>query len=211
MELVKTSYEYIRGLMELIKKKWKSFVILFLFAFGILLGAYILKQNIEFTNTTLSSIINSYISSKKEQSIAFNFINSLKLNLFFILTTFLLGFCAVGTPFITLVPIIKGIGTGLICGYLYLEYNFNGLGYCTLIIYPGLIIFMLTLIAACNLSMSFSYEMLSCIAGNNKRNTQGEYSLKLFFIRYAIVLTLSILSSAIDSVTIRLFSGLFNF
>ena len=211
MEIAKTAFEYSRGSLDSIKKNWKSLLLLSLFAFGILLGTYILKQNIDFTDSTLANIINECIKSKKEQSIASNFIDSLKFNLLFLLITFIFGFCAVGTPIITLIPIIKGLGMGLMCGYLYLKYNFSGLGYCVLIIYPGLIISMFALITACNFSMSFSYEMLLSVAGNNKKDSKGEYQLKLFCIRYLIVLVLSILASAVDSITIKLFSGLFSF
>lgn len=214
MEIAKRSFEYSKSIIDTLKKNWKSIIFLFLFTFGILLGTYILKQNHDFTSTTLANILNEYISLKRGNTILDNFIASFKVNFIFVLLTFMLGFCAIGTPFITLVPVIKGIGMGLFCGYLYLNYNFSGLGYCVLIIYPGLIISLFALLSASNFSLSFSYEMLLSLFGTNntkKKNLGAEHQLKIFCIRYIIIFIISIIGSIVDSLTIKLFSGLFNF
>ena len=211
MELAKTAYEYSRGSINNLKKNWKSLILLLLFAFGILLGTYILKHNGELMDTIIANAFNDYIEAKKDKSIAANFIDSIKINLIFIIISFVLGFCAIGTPLISLIPVVKGIGIGVICGYLYLKYNFSGLGYCVLIIYPGLIVSMMSLLMACNFSLSFSYDMLLSVIENNKKELKGEYKLKLFCIRYLIITAISIFGSVVDSFAIKLFSGLFSF
>lgn len=57
-----------------------------------------------------------------------NFINSLAVNAAFMLAVFVFGLCAVGLPLICVLPVIRGVGIGMLSGYLYSNFALRGLG-----------------------------------------------------------------------------------
>lgn len=211
MDFIKATSEYTRKSSAILKKNWKILMLLILFTLGMLLGTYLVKQDNKFVLELLPNLFKNYINSKECGSIAVNFISSLSVNFFFLIFSFILGLCVIGIPFIAMIPFLKGVGIGMLCGYMYLKYTFGGLGYCVLIIYPGLIISLLALLMSCNLSISSSYNLLLVSTGNNEKTSKKDADFKIYCLRNLIVLIITVFSSVIDSIVIKMFSNLFSF
>ena len=209
MEINPAAYNYGRGVINTLKKNWKMLFSLIFFAVGLILGAIIIKNNNSFVIDTFMDMFKTYISVKKEQSIGLNFINSLTVNLAFILFSFILGLCAVGLPLISVLPLIKGIGIGMLSGFLYSNFALSGLGYCVLIIYPGLIPATFALMLSCSTGISSSYNMLFSLSSS--KSSKGELSLKFYCLKFLVIALITVFSSAIDAIVVRLFSSFFNF
>ena len=101
-------------------------------------GALSLKKADSYLSGAFSDMFSVYIRSKSSQSLGMNFINSLAVNAAFMLAVFVFGLCAVGLPLICILPIIRGVGIGMLSGYLYSNFALRGLGYCVLVIFQGL-------------------------------------------------------------------------
>lgn len=209
MEMRSSAYDYTNKIIVAFKKNWKIILFLVLFAIGMIIGAILIKKdNSEIINSFLN-IFKTYIRIKKEQSIGSNFINSLAINLIFVLCAFILGLCAVGLPFISMLPVIKGVGIGMLTGFLYSNFALRGLGYCILVLYPGLMPAVYTLLLSCNIGVNTSYNMLLTLSSN--KIIKGETNLKIYCLKFLIFFVLIIFSSVIDAMAISLFSGFFSF
>ena len=138
-----------------------------------------------------------------------NFINSLAVNAAFMLAVFVFGLCAVGLPLICILPIIRGVGIGMLSGYLYSNFALRGLGYCVLVIYPGLIPAIFALLLACSAGINSSYEMLLSLSSGKAQ--RGEGSIKIYCMRFLIICILIVRAAVTDAAASRLFCKLFSF
>ena len=67
----------------------------------------------------LREIIENYYQVKGEQSFLQNFLSTLGTESVYMGLALIFGVCAFGEPVLWLLPLIKGLGLGLISGYLY--------------------------------------------------------------------------------------------
>lgn len=181
------------------------------FAAGMIIGAVSLKRADSYLSGAFSDMFSVYIRSKSSQSLGMNFINSLAVNAAFMLAVFVFGLCAVGLPLICILPIIRGVGIGMLSGYLYSNFALRGLGYCVLVIYPGLTPAIFALLLACSAGINSSYEMLLSLS--SAKAQRGEGSIKIYCMRFLIICILIVLAAVTDAAASRLFAGCsaFNF
>ena len=184
----------------------RLFFLTALFAVGVCVGAAMLKSGEPITEG-ISVLFNTYSSLRTEQGIVRNFCNSFAVNGLFIAINLFFGFSLIGYPFLNVLPLIKGLGTGAICGYLYSAYKFTGLGYCFLMIFPGAVVSAFALIIACNDSCEYSRNAyLKAIKG------EGQFEkdeTRVYLIRQLVFLGICAASSGIDAFFNELFSGFF--
>lgn len=176
-----------------------------------IIGAVSLKRADSYLSGAFSDMFSVYIRSKSSQSLGMNFINSLAVNAAFMLAVFVFGLCAVGLPLICILPIIRGVGIGMLSGYLYSNFALRGLGYCVLVIYPGLTPAIFALLLACSAGINSSYEMLLSLS--SAKAQRGEGSIKIYCMRFLIICILIVLAAVTDAAASRLFAGCsaFNF
>ena len=160
MDINAAAKEYGTGIITSLKKNRRMLLMMLLFAAGMIFGAASVKKADGYLSGAFSNMFSVYISSKGTQSLGVNFINSLAVNAAFMLAVFVFGLCAVGLPLICVLPVIRGVGIGMLSGYLYSNFALRGLGYCALVIYPGLIPAVFALLLACSAGINSSYEML---------------------------------------------------
>lgn len=209
MDINTAAKEYGTNALTALKKNGRMLAMLAVFAAGMIIGAVFVKRGGDLFSDIVCNMFTAYIKAKNEQSIGLNFINSLAVNISFMLAAFIFGLCAVGLPFVCTLPLLKGIGIGMLSGYLYSEFSLKGLGYCILIIYPGLIPAVFALLLACSAGIVSSYEML--LSFSSSKAQKGERSIKIYCIRFLVICILVIISAALDAATGRLFSRLFSF
>jgi hypothetical protein len=124
----------------------------------------------------------------------------------FMLAAFLLGLCAAGLPFLLLLPVLRGMGTGVVSGWLYMTYGLPGVGYSVLVLCPAAVVSVLIMLAYCKESMLMCGDMALVITG---KQDKMESSLRLYVTRYLVLLLVTVLAAALDALCFSAFSGIF--
>lgn len=177
---------------------------------GLLIGVLVAKNGNESILDQVSRMFDSFYSVRENQSIGASVINSLKVSCAFWLINVLFGLCIIGIPFVTAIPVIRGLGIGLVTGYIYSIYGIKGIGYCFLIIFPGALISFIALIYAVSDSFKMSlYTLSSCV--NSGAPKGGAEKIKIFAVRQIFYLILFAVSAFTDGIVNKLFAGVFNF
>jgi hypothetical protein len=192
----------------LFREEWKLVTLIALFLSGMIIGSSAVNSINNEVNSRFVTLFSDYITMRSTQSIFDTFTNSLFVNLIYLGISFTAGLCAIGLPLIALSPFAKGVGIGMIAGYLYSSYAMTGAGFCLLIIFPGAIVATAALLFGCNESFVMSHELFNIVQGrapNNYGNLIKKYSA-----RYGILLILSVAASVIETLLTVTFVGKFN-
>ena len=184
----------------------RIFCLTFMFVIGICVGSAMLESS-DSVIEKISELFNTYSSVRSGQGILRNFLNSFAVNGIFMIINVFLGFSLIGYPFLTLLPLIKGLGLGAVCGYLYSAYKFTGLGYSLLMIIPGAIVSTFALLLACNNSCEYSKN--ACMKAIVGAGQFEKDETRLFLTRQLVFLIISAASSGIDAFLNIIFSSLF--
>lgn len=181
-------------------------ILLIMFIAGLIIGSTTLINNSELAEN-ISVLTDSYLSVKAGQGILTNFCNSLSISIIFNAVNIFFSFSVIGYPFIIILPLLKGLGLGAVCGYLYSTYKMAGLGYSLLMLYPGAIVSTLALILACNDSCEYSKNLY-----NKSIKNRGQYEkdeTRVYLTRQLVFASICAASSLIESLTTQLFSRFF--
>lgn len=204
----KSKYKVYNG--KIIKEMLENsriFLLIFLFAAGIIFGASAIRKD-TFIVEKIKELISSFAMLRAGQGVAENFCNSLSVNLLFSAVSVFLGFSLIGYPFIMCMPFLRGVAMGAVSGYLYLEYKFTGIGYSFLIIYPGAIVSMIALMLIFNNSCEYSKNAYSKAIQGRGQFEKDE--TRYFLIRQLIFTAVSSVGALIDALSAELFSTFFN-
>lgn len=133
----------------------------------------------------------------------------LKITLFFIKTEIIyfafamvIGTSFVGAP-LTIIPTsIRCIITGFIGGYMYNEYELKGVLFCLLFVFPYTAIATTSLLFASNESIYMSVKNYNTITN---KNTADDISIKLYLLRYIILIFINCVCALFNSLLIILF------
>ena len=187
-------------------ENYRIFLLIVMFAVGLISGASLISSEFEITSK-LSLLIDSFNKIRAEQGIVANFCNSLTVNMIFISINLFLAFSLIGNPIILCLPYFKGIGIGVISGYLYNAYKLLGIFYSILMIYPGAIVSTFAFILACNDSCEYSKN-----AYLKSMKSRGQYEkdeTRVYLTRQLVFSGICVASAVLDSVFYGLFSRFF--
>lgn len=184
----------------------RVFLITAMFVFGSIAGSAIIESDTIITER-ISLLFDTYSSIRAEQGIINNFFNSFAINGLFIIVNIFLGFSLIGCPFLTVLPVLKGLGIGAVCGYLYSSFKLTGFGYSVLMIYPGAIVSVFAFIVACN--DSFEYSRNAYLKAIKGRGQLEKDETRVYLTRQLVFLGISAVSSCIDAVFCEIFSRFF--
>ncbi len=203
----KSKYKVYNG--KTIKKLFENsriFLVTLLFIIGLFAGAITISRDTSFYDK-ISVIADSYLSIRAEQGIAVNFFNSMAVNGVFVAISLFLGFSLIGYPLILCLPLLKGLGTGAFCGYIYSAYKLVGLGYSISMIYPGAIVSSFALMLSCNDSCEYSKNAyLKAIRGSGQYEKE---ETRVYLIRQLVFYGICAASSVIDAMFCEIFSRFF--
>ncbi len=202
------NFHHLNKKIKPITSDWLIYLLILLFFAGLVTGVILIKNN---EAEILNRIVNTYIGftdlSKTNTSAAL-FFKLFLVTSFVLLLTYFTGLCAVGIPFVCVIPIIEGILSGIVSGYFYNNYMLKGLGYCTLILYPPAIVFTISVIFACRNSILMSHNMLNLLS---MRRSQPQESFKNYTFKFLILILIGGLSSLLFTVLSNLFIRIFSF
>lgn len=154
----------------------------------------------------LNNIIVYWLTMRTEWNIAQMFINSLVLSLSLLFVIFVSGFSCIGIPVAVSVPILKGIGTGYIAGYLFSYYSAKGIGYYLLSILPSNIISVACLLTACNYSVFLSNDIAACLSG---KKTTNDNFIRSYIYKFFILFIFTSFSALADAILAKTFCYFF--
>ena len=207
MKRSKHNYRIYNG--KVIKKAFENsriYIMAIIFAVGIISGAILLSAETA-VHERISDIIEAFSTFRADNGVLKNFINSLSVSILFIIINMFLGFSLIGYPFLLIIPFFRGLGIGVICGYIYSVHRLTGLLYSLMIIYPAEIISVLALMYACNSSCEYSknafYKSIQGRGQFEKNETQ------IYLCKQFIYIAVCIVSAFIDTLFSKIFSGLF--
>ena len=167
-------------------------------------GCVFYKNN---SSDYLNDFCLKFISNLQSDSWFKTFIYLLKFDLTFLLATFFFGTSVVGLP-LNLIPIgIKSFFIGCLNSFMYCEYHLRGVLYSLIFLYPLLTITTTCLIYSANESIYMSKYMFKTITN---KNTVDDISIRLYLLRYAVLLIVNVICIAINSLLIVMLSGKFN-
>ncbi len=181
-------------------------LLIIMFISGLLIGSSTIINDSELAEK-ISTLTDSYISVRAGQGVLTNFCNSLSINIIFNAINIFFAFSVIGYPFVIIIPFLKGLGLGAVCGYLYSAYRMTGLGYSLIMLYPGAIVSTFALILACNDSCEYSKNLY-----NKSIKNRGQYEkdeTRVYLTRQLVFAGICAASAVIESLTNQLFSRFF--
>ena len=177
---------------------------------GLLVGVICVRYGADSLRGLATDIFEQARTDKSQQSVFALFFSDWLGSLCFLFAAFTVGLCAVGLPFLTLIPLIKGIYLGALGGYMYTQYGLSGIGYCALIVYHGAALMLAALVYACSESMMMSADICGMLV-NKTKSPDKNNTLKLYCVRYGVLLAILFCASLINTAFFKLFSGYFSF
>lgn len=193
---------------KFIKNNQRIIILTAMFVIGSFLGAMSVKNADAELLEKIKNITDNYIIIKSSQSILQSFLSALITDSVFLGLSAIFGLCIIGEPVLWLIPLIRGLGTGLASGYIYKTFSTAGVLYCVAIVYIPTVISVYANILSCKESLITSRELLYSVK-ENKPISNTDY-LKMFFIRNAVLYGLMIFACALGSVLNFFFASKFN-
>ena len=189
-------------------RKVKLLVLLLLFLGGLVLGTVTVRRGETALLKWLSTLFENYTFVRSERSAADNFCNTFLRQSLLLGGTYAVGLCAVGVPLLYFLPMLYGTGVGIVSAYLYLQFALKGIGYCALLLYPGIILSVCAILFGCSISIAMSGTILK-----NLLNTQKEEApeFRKYNLKYLILIGISGITALVDTVLNMVFSGYFQF
>ena len=178
-----------------------------LFAFGMIVGAGLLKSGSSDFIRDFTSVFDLYTEARNSQKIYTVFFHSIAVNTLFLVSAFGFGLSCIGLPVTVLLPVVKGLGMGIVSGYLFSHFAMSGIGYYLLTIFPGAVLTNSALLLACNASSLMSIDILATVMSRKPADTG---LVKNYLKKYLILLIVTLTGSLIDAVLTRSFSYLFS-
>lgn len=191
---------------EELSRNWQKLLLLGMFALGLFLGAKTAGSASEGWQERILELLRTQRLNRMDTGILANAIGYFGTDLLLLGLAFLLGICAGGLPLLLFLPLLRGLGIGVVSGWLYLNYGAAGIGYSVLVLYPAAIVSVLVMLAACKESILMSSDMLLMLGGKLDR---AESNLRLYSTRYAVLLLVSVIAAALDALCFSAFSGVF--
>lgn len=179
-----------------------------LFICGLLAGALTVKKTDTALGESLKVLVENYAAARIGQSVLHNFLSVFGSECVFLLLAMLFGVCVVGEPILWLLPFIKGLGIGVISGYLYQTFTLQGLTYFSAFVLPSSVIASAALLLGCKESI-LTVRDLSRVLFKGESHGSTEL-LKLYTLRYAVLFGSLLFSAALSAATNFLFASKIN-
>lgn len=191
-------------------QNYRLLIFCFTFILGLLIGSLVVKNSDSTVNNLISETFNTYISNRTGQTFFKTFFYSFTSLLPYLIAAYFLGLSIVGVFFVPFVVLIRGLGIGLISGFLYSVHSLKGIAFTVLLIAPYCLVSTFGLILACRESFGFSLMLLKAASSKSSSvNLHDDY--KLYCIRYLVIVVIFIFSAFLDSVMSLAFMRFFNF
>ena len=191
---------------KLLKSNQTLTILCVLLLTGMFLSAVCVKHADEAVLEKIKALTGAYFVTGNESSIIKNFLSYISADTQFIILSVLFGLCVIGEPILWLLPVIRGLGLGIITGYIYKTFNVQGVIYSTVLIVVPAVISSLAMAVSCKESILSSRDIRSTLKQDGKQFNYREF-IKLFAVRNLILYVFVILSGIIGCILTYFFSS----
>lgn len=181
-----------------LKQNQKLVILTVLLICGLILGALADKKATGTSAEPLRDIVENYYKVKTEQTFLQNFLSTLGTESVYMGIALIFGVCVAGEPVLWLLPLIKGLGLGMISGYLYQAHAVEGLIYFSAVILFPSVIASASELFACKESILMSRDINRILL--KKQTADGVEMFKLYLMRYAVLYGTILFSAAMSAV-----------
>lgn len=159
------------------------------FLAGILIGTCLVRANADGWNGFIRELFTGFASARSHQSFAETFWYAFGSSALFLGLIFLSGFCAVGSPFVFLILLFRGVGYGLTAGSVYSIFGLGGIGYVAAMLLPGCVLGSFALLKGGQSAIRCSSGVYSSMKGPAPMNPRPYY--RIFFLLGIYLLAVS--------------------
>ncbi len=177
---------------------------------GMVVGALLAQNPDHVTKNGVSSIIMGYSAERSNQPFLQTVFSSIQSVLPFYLVIFFSGVFALGALLVPLTLLFRGLGLGLITGYLYSSYGFQGFFYSLLLVLPFAFLSAFFLIVLARDSIRLSVRLAGALAPSGKGEALWP-GFRIYCMRAGALFLMLCAASLLDSLFTVIFSGLFSF
>ncbi len=169
---------------------------------GVLLGAAAAGVFSGDENSFVNSVWQAYFSKRETASIFSCFIGTFSSSFLILALSYLLGLCAMGTPFLYLTLIFDSVGKGLVFGFLYLKYGFWGVLKAFIFLLPQNVLMCVLFVYVVNFSVKMSKQIYSLLS-DDKVTVDYHLNFKKYNQKYLFFGFCLVLISAFDALMSR--------
>ena len=172
---------------------------------GLVLGAMTVRNPNEQLADALRTVIENEIQAGAGQPIWKKFLSTLGTETLYMLIALVSGLCGAGEPLLWALPLVKGMGVGLIAAYLYKTYTINGMLYFSAVYLLPSVIAAASFLFCCNESILMTRDLTRILLKNENAGADGEL-LRLYFLRYTVLCASLVFSAALGAALAAFFS-----
>ncbi|MBQ8868516.1 MAG: stage II sporulation protein M [Oscillospiraceae bacterium] len=176
--------------------------VFWLIGVGILLGSAAAGMFSDYENSFVNGVWQAYFLKRETGSIFSCFVGTISSSFLTLALSYLLGLCAIGTPFLYLTLVFDSVGKGLVFGFLYLQYGFLGILKSVVFLLPQNVLICLLFVYAINFSVKMSKQMY-CLLSDDKITVDYHLNFKKYNQKYLFFGFCLVLISAFDALMSR--------
>ncbi len=176
--------------------------VFWLVGIGILLGTAAAGMFSGDDNSFVNNVWQTYFLKRETGSIFSCFVGTISSSIMVLLLFYLLGLCAIGSPFLYLTLVFDSVGKGLVFGFLYLQYGFWGILKSFVFLLPQNVLICLLFIYAVNFSVKMSRQM-RCLLSDNNMTVDYHLNFKKYNQKYLFFGFCLVLISVFDAIMSR--------
>lgn len=190
---------------------YKALLFFTLFLCGLIIGVSFINKGDENLINYLTKLFKNRILAENSNNFFTCFCGDFLPLLLMQFFCYIGGLCAVGIPFIWLIPVAFGLFCGIAIALFFVNYGITGLSYCALINIPCYAITAATLIRCCCESTVCSNNILIyAMRGDNGEKLKTPI-LKDYTFKYILLCIPLVVAALISAGSYKMFSGLFSF
>lgn len=206
---IRVKGERVSGFVVQAKKNISIVIFILLIILGMIIGNLAIRSDL-LLSVKIKGMFENYLTLISTQTMLENITNQIIISSSLLVSLFLLGFFSIGTPIITLIQLLKGIGIGALSGYMYSTHSFSGFGYCMLLLYPFEIFQCVCIVLAGNESYYISSDLFLTLR-NKKSTIQEDSAVMKYLSRYLILIMISLFVSLLSGIANSLLINIFKF
>lgn len=204
--IISTGIRFPKGKSGVMKNNQKLIILTVIFICGLFLGAIAVKNTSDTLADRLQILIENFCLVRSQQSIFVNFLSMFGTECIFLLPAMIFGICVVGEPILWLLPLVKGMGIGIISAYLYSNHSLNGMLYFAVILLAPSVFSVAALLLGCKESILMTRDINRILFVSNEHGGNTEF-LKLYILRYIVLFASVLLSSGLGAFLTFAFSS----
>lgn len=178
---------------NIIAKNVTTYLIIGLIILGVVAGSiFFMSINVSDKKEAMNEIVNFYQNIKNTINHGQTLKNSFITNIVYLLSIFVLSLTIIGLPFIIFLIFFRGFIIGFCISTIISCYNYKGILYCFLYLFPHELIKILCIILTGYYGIILSVKLIKLIFTRKKIN------YKLYLKRYGVVMLISLFLTSLS-------------